>query len=63
MMAEWFDQRAAAVAFKVELDDGDLRWRQSASGRQRSFDHEPLTTRWARMKLGFLRLLPIESQL
>jgi hypothetical protein len=62
-MAEWFDQRAAAVAFKVELHDGELLWRQSVSGRQRTFEHEPYTSRWARLKLGFLRLLPIESQL
>jgi putative cardiolipin synthase len=62
-MAEWFDQRAAAVAFKVQLHDGKLLWQQTVSGRQRTFEHEPLTSRWARLKLDFLRLLPIDSQL
>jgi putative cardiolipin synthase len=62
-MAEWFDKRAPEVAFKVKLHDGELLWHQSASGRQQTFEHEPNTSRWARFKLNFLRLLPIESQL
>jgi putative cardiolipin synthase len=63
-MADWFDRRVPDIAFTVKLHDGDLVWQRTAAGAPpQTFDHDPLTSCWARFKVDVLRLLPIESQL
>jgi putative cardiolipin synthase len=67
-MGEWFDQNIEKVAFRLELKkdrDGNdkIVWYGLNDGKQEVFDVEPHTTFWQRLGVGFLSLLPIESQL
>jgi putative cardiolipin synthase len=67
-MAEWFDRSIGEVAFRLELkkDEGGsetLLWHGTVDGAPRTFDTEPHTGFWKRLGIGFLGLLPIESQL
>jgi putative cardiolipin synthase len=63
-MTEFFDRELKSRAFRVELDnDGDLLWHGYEDGEPVTFDVEPHTGFWRRFGVGFLRLLPIESQL
>jgi putative cardiolipin synthase len=55
---------APEQAYAVFLDDrGRLRWRGQRGGVEKVWEHEPETSWWARTVAGFLRLLPIRSQL
>jgi putative cardiolipin synthase len=67
-MAEWFDANVEQLAFQVRLEadqngSEQLRWYGQAAGEPLVFDVEPYTGFWKRFGVGFLRLLPIESQL
>lgn len=67
-MSDWFDQNIDKVAFRLELAEqtnGDSRilWHGMADGKQKTFDTDPYTGFWRRFGIGFLGLLPIESQL
>jgi putative cardiolipin synthase len=67
-MSDWFDQNVDKIAFRVELvknENGSesLRWHGLVDGKLQTFDKEPYTSFWQRFGAGFLRLLPIESQL
>ena len=67
-MARYFDSDVIADAFRLELsidEDGDERllWHGYEEGSPVTFDVEPYTSFWRRLGIGFLRLLPIESQL
>jgi putative cardiolipin synthase len=67
-MGEWFDQNIEKVAFRLELQkDKDRRdkivWYGLNDGKPEVFNVEPHTTFWQRLGVGFLSLLPIESQL
>jgi putative cardiolipin synthase len=66
-MGEWFDQNIEKVAFWLELQkDKDRRdkivWYGLNGGKPKAFNVEPHTTFWQRLGVGFLSLLPIESQ-
>jgi putative cardiolipin synthase len=50
-------------AYRVELDDGRLRWTSKDDGKVVEFDHDPGASRWQRAKLRVLRVLPIEGLL
>lgn len=50
-------------AFELFLDDGDLRWRGYDDGAEVIYDKEPQTSWWDRFLAGFMRILPIRSQL
>lgn len=51
-------------AYEVFLNEkGKLRWRSIENGQQVILDKEPQTTWWQRFVAGFMRILPIRSQL
>jgi len=67
-MGEWFDENIDRLAFRVELkraEDGSetLLWQGMVDGKPRTFDVDPYTSFWKRLGIGFLGILPIESQL
>jgi putative cardiolipin synthase len=67
-MGEWFDNNIGKLAFRLELKRGEdgteaLLWHGLVDGKPETFDAEPYTGFWKRLGIGFLRLLPIESQL
>ncbi|HBX43471.1 MAG TPA: hypothetical protein DEH27_06610 [Deltaproteobacteria bacterium] len=67
-MGDWFDKNIERLSFRLELkkdEDGSetLLWHGLVDGKPTTFDVEPYTGFWKRFGIGFLRLLPIESQL
>jgi phosphatidylserine/phosphatidylglycerophosphate/cardiolipin synthase-like enzyme len=67
-LAERFDQNIEKGAFRLELQkdrDGSdkIVWHALSDGKQEVFNVEPHTTFWQRLSIGFLSILPIESQL
>jgi len=51
-------------AYKVELDDkGNVVWKDYAVEPPVTYTKEPDTSAWVRFKVGFMRLMPIKSQL
>jgi putative cardiolipin synthase len=67
-MGDWFDENIDRLAFRLELNKGEdgsetLLWHGLVDGAPRTFDAEPYTGFWKRLGIGFLGILPIESQL
>ena len=66
-MSDWFDQHIEEVAFRLELNKESgtekLLWHGLVDGKQQTFDVDPYTGFWRRFGIGFLSILPIESQL
>ena len=67
-LAKAFDDQIDKVAFRVTLEDdeygyGSLRWHGQVDGESVTFDKDPHTTFWHRFGVGFMRLMPIESQI
>lgn len=67
-MADWFDRNIAEIAFRLELvrqENGSdtILWHGIVDGEQKTFDADPYAGFWRRLGIGFLSLLPIESQL
>jgi len=67
-MGNWFDENIETLAFRVELkrDKGGsetLLWHGIVDGTPQTFDVDPYTGFWKRLGIGFLGILPIESQL
>lgn len=62
-MSAWFDENIEKVAFRLELKEGKILWHGVENGTPRTFTVEPYTSLWRRFSTGFMRLLPIESQL
>ena len=67
-MADWFDANIGQLAFRVSLKVDEqgfeqLIWRGFVDGEPREFNSEPYVGVWRRLGIGFMRLLPIESQL
>ena len=67
-MGDWFDQNIEQVAFRLELQTSEngyekILWHGLVDGEQGVFDVDPYTGFWRRFGIGFLRILPIESQL
>jgi putative cardiolipin synthase len=67
-MGEWFDQNMDKIAFRLELhrhENGSkhIRWYGLENGQERVFDADPYTGFWRRFGVGFMGILPIESQL
>ncbi len=68
LMASNFDERIDEVAFRLTLeDDGQgveqLRWHGLVDGEPTTFKADPHTSFWRRFGIGFMRLMPIESQI
>ena len=66
-MSDWFDQHIEEVSFRLELKKKNgtekLLWHGLVDGKQQTFDVDPYTGFWRRFGIGFMSLLPIESQL
>mgnify|MGYP001812987908 FL=1 len=67
-MAEEFEDTVEKGAFRLELvtDENDnefILWHGYENGDTVTFEHDPYTSIWRRMGVGFMRILPIESQL
>ena len=66
-MSDWFDQNIEEVSFRLELKKKNgtekLLWHGLVDGKQQTFDVDPYTGFWRRFGIGFMSLLPIESQL
>jgi putative cardiolipin synthase len=67
-MGKWFDENIEQIAFRLELrvEKENLEriyWHGLENGEQQVFNVEPYTSIWRRFGIGFMRLLPIESQL
>ena len=67
-MAERFDRNIEKNAFRLELvtdEDGNdyILWHGYEDGNKVTFETDPYTSIWQRMGVGFMRIMPIESQL
>jgi cardiolipin synthase C len=67
-MGGWFDNNIGKLAFRLELKRGEdgsetLLWHGMVDGAPETFDADPYTSFWKRLGIGFLGILPIESQL
>jgi putative cardiolipin synthase len=67
-IGEAFDRRVDEVAFRLELTPDPqgrerIVWNRVENGERRVYTVEPHTGFWQRFSVGFLGLLPIESQL
>jgi cardiolipin synthase C len=67
-MGEWFDENIGKIAFKLELKKGKdkverIVWHGFEDGKPVEFNTDPYTGFWRRFGVGFMGLLPIESQL
>ena len=67
-MAEGFDQKINQVAFRLELktyENGSTKifWHGLVDGEQRVLKVDPYTGFWKRFGVGFMRIMPIESQI
>ncbi len=67
-MAERFDEGIEKASFRLELvtdeDDNEyILWHGYENGEKVTFDVDPYAGIWRRMGVGFMSILPIESQL
>jgi putative cardiolipin synthase len=67
-MGDWFDRNIETIAFRLKLHQdkngsGQIRWYGRVDGEARVFDVDPYAGFWRRFGIGFLSILPIESQL
>lgn len=67
-MGALFDRFTQQAAFRLELatdtnQTEKILWHGGVEGEQKTFDVDPYSSFWQRLGIGFMRLLPIESQL
>lgn len=67
-LAEEFDQQIDSHAFRLDLIENTngtekIIWYGVVDGERVTFDHDPHTGFWKRFGIGFMGLLPIESQI
>jgi putative cardiolipin synthase len=67
-MAQWFDANIGKIAFRLELQKGKdkserIVWHGFEDGQPVEFNTDPYTGFWRRFGVGFMGILPIESQL
>ena len=67
-MADGFDREIDIQAFRLSLEGADTRnpqivWHGIVDGEQKTLHEDPYTSFWKRFGVGFMRLLPIESQI
>jgi putative cardiolipin synthase len=67
-VGEKFDRKIDAVAFRLELLNGDTNnsqivWHGLVKGKPQTLYNDPYTSFWKRFGVGFMRILPIESQI
>jgi len=62
--AKFADETLPVGAYEVFLNDRNkVRWRGIEDGQEVFYEKEPETSWWDRRKVGFVRILPIRSQL
>ena len=67
-MAEGFDSKIDQVAFRLELQRNErggeqITWHGLVDERPQVLKVDPYTSFWKRFGVGFMRVLPIESQI
>lgn len=67
-MAEEFESVLETGVFRLELvtdeeENEYIIWHGFENGEPVMFEHDPYTSIWRRMGVGFMRIMPIESQL
>jgi putative cardiolipin synthase len=64
-VAHGFDTKASLTAYRVRLnaDGSDLEWVEQTAAGEVIYTTEPRTSFWRRLGVGFMSILPIESQL
>ncbi|MFT5759661.1 MAG: putative cardiolipin synthase, partial [Alteromonadaceae bacterium] len=62
-LAVSFDDNIDKIAFELSLQENQLVWFKQRGDKTTSYYNEPYSTWWDRFVIGFLRLLPGESQL
>jgi len=67
-ISEFFDNNIDEAAFRLELRKSDngaetLYWHGFVDGEMQTLNHEPYIGFWKRFGVGFMRILPIESQI
>ena len=67
-MATAIDDNIETAAFRLELvknanGSESILWHGWSDGEKKTFDVDPYTSFWQRLGVGFMGLLPIESQL
>lgn len=68
IMGDSFDRNIEQVTFRLELVKNEngtekILWHGLVDGKPQTFDVDPYTGFWLRFGIGFLSILPIESQL
>jgi putative cardiolipin synthase len=68
MMGKWFDDDIEKIAFRLELKkrkdkSESIIWHGIEDGKPVTFNTDPYTGFWRRFGVGFMGMLPIESQL
>ncbi|MEE8127167.1 MAG: phospholipase D-like domain-containing protein, partial [Nitrospinaceae bacterium] len=67
-MATGFDGKIDKIAFRLELEGADngtgrIVWHGIVDGKQQTLYKDPYTSFWKRFGVGFMRIMPIESQI
>jgi putative cardiolipin synthase len=68
LIADGFDSKIDKLAFRLTLEDADkgneqIVWHGLVGGEQKTLYKDPYTSFWKRFGVGFMRILPIESQI
>lgn len=67
-LAENFDSKIDKLAFRLTLESANngveqIVWHGTVDGEQKTLYRDPYTGFWKRFGVGFMRILPIESQI
>jgi len=67
-IADMFDGKIDQAAFRLELRKEKngaekLVWHGFVDGEKQTLNHEPYTGFWKRLRVSFMRILPIESKI
>ena len=67
-IAEFFDNYIEQASFRLELRKSNngsetIYWHGLVDGEMQTLNREPFTSFWKRLGVGFMRILPIESQI
>ncbi len=63
LLGEGFDREMEQVAYRLVLQDGELRWHSRENGQDVIYDHEPETGWWRRFSTWMLSLVVVEAWL
>jgi putative cardiolipin synthase len=64
VFADIIDAKVSTHTYEVFLNEYEkLRWREYNDGVETIYEKEPETTGWQRFKVGFMKIIPMKSQL